>query len=173
LSRVPTLVEDLLSKASTDLASVDDLYFTHLLSKGKQGSSFSLSSDAKDRLLKNLDRSTLEFKDEDEKKSGLSIQTLRALELLSSVGSSDKDADSAVSTAAQKLLKQATSLSQGETTPKTFVLSSTAKYHPDYFTNEDINLAVATHAGKTLNIDQQIGLRNYFQQRAQVAMSAH
>ena len=173
LSRVPVLVDDLLSRASTDLTSVDDLYFAHLLSRGKQGGSFSLSSEAKDRLLKNLDRSTLEYKDEDEKKTGVSIQTLRALELLSSVSSSDKDADSAVSSSAQKLLKQATSLNQGETTPKTFVLSSTAKYHPDFFTNEDINLAVATHAGKTLNVDQQIGMRNYFQQRAQVAISAH
>jgi hypothetical protein len=84
------------------LASVDDLYFAHLLNKraadyGVQSSEkvqVQINDETRDRLLLNLNRTSLAFKDEsDNGQNGLSVKSLRALNLLSSLGSKDREAD--------------------------------------------------------------------------------
>lgn len=59
-------MEELVNRATTDFSRVDDLYFAHLLSKSKSGKGLSFSTETRDRLLKNLNRTSLAYAEEDE-----------------------------------------------------------------------------------------------------------
>jgi hypothetical protein len=72
-----------------------------------------LTDNQVDKLLRNLDRNTLAYResdDESNKEKGLSAQSLRALELLNTVAPKNKDAEQAVSSAVSKLMKQGVTL---------------------------------------------------------------
>ena len=123
----------------------------------KDSASFSKRIDeaTKDIVAKSLNKSTLVFKasESDKNVNGFSQHSLRALYLLNHAGSKDKDSETTVSAAVSKLLKQAVNQTTGgeQSKPKLFVVSSSAHYIPNVYSNEDINLLVARLGLKTLS----------------------
>lgn len=78
------------------------------------------------------------------------------------------DAQSTVSAAVQKLIKNA--VEEGD---RFYVLSSSAKYRRGEFTHEDLNSALLALGNDKLKNEQLVGLRNYFLQRAKLSNNVH
>lgn len=156
LSRVPSTIETRIG-SSTDNLKLEDSYYGHLLNAQAKDLDFKANDKFTQRVLdslktdaaSNFNKTSLVYRaaDSTDKINGLSLNSLRTIHLLST--NKDKEAQNAV----DKLLKQAITLNQGESDTKFFVVSSSAKYNTDSFSNEDINLLVANLAQGSLKKD--------------------
>ncbi|CDW80313.1 dolichyl-diphosphooligosaccharide--protein glycosyltransferase subunit 2-like [Stylonychia lemnae] len=157
--------------------SVSELYFGHLLNTDSQKYGFTASeaynknvlSTLKKEVSKNFNNNNWAYKGADGKIEGVSVNSIRAVDLLSQQTEYLATLDASF----LKLQKQAVTQATSDNEQQYYVLSSTARYQQDVYTNEDLNLAFVRLGQTFLKPEEKRGLRNYFLMRSKGASSAH